>query len=257
MKRQLLDQFRQQCWFVDSQGLITSDRLIPGATEGKARRSLEEHKIPYAHNLQTLGAHAEKIHEISSSLSSALDMVKPSVLIGVSAQGGAFNTEVLQKMSSFSSLPQVFALSNPTSKAECTAQEAYEALQGKLIFASGSPFDPVTLSSTQTKVPGQGNNAYIFPGVGLGALVADALTITDEDFLVAADALASLVSEDRLAQGCVYPELKDIRYVSQVIAAKVAEHIVKTGRSSNKEGADTAAVDWMKKCEEAMYTPKY
>jgi malate dehydrogenase (oxaloacetate-decarboxylating)(NADP+) len=282
MKSRLLDEYRKQCWFVDSQGLITSDRLLetvagspdlgtggktvePGTGQNTKvkppRRPLEEHKIPYAHNLQTLGETAEKIHQISSSLSSSMDMVKPSVLIGVSAQGGAFTTEILQQMKRYSSLPQVFALSNPTSKAECTAREAYEALDGQVIFASGSPFDPVTLinptGDTTIKVPGQGNNAYIFPGLGLGALVAKALTITDEDFLIAADTLASLVSEERLALGCVYPALEDIRSVSQVIAAQVAQHIVTTGRSSLYSKEEGVTVDWMKKCEESMYSPQY
>lgn len=283
-QKRVLEQLRKQCWFVDSQGLITSDRLLslpqtgeknddltPGekthsATGQKTtQRPLEAHKVSYAHDLQDLGDIAEHVHSVDftttpSTLSPSLDLVRPHVLIGVSAQGGAFTPDILTKMSSYSSLPQVFALSNPTSKAECTAEQAYTTLQGKVVFASGSPFDPVFLGHNNVKkVPGQGNNAYIFPGVGLGALVAGAKTITDEDFLVAADTLASLVTDERLVQeGCVYPPLNEIRRVSHQIAAKVAEKIVSDGRSlKNDWGMDVKDVDWMKKCEEVMYTPKY
>jgi malate dehydrogenase (oxaloacetate-decarboxylating)(NADP+) len=236
---------RQRCWFVDSKGLITSARL---------NHPIEHHKIPYAHPLP------DHHHEPVKTLVEAVKIVKPTALVGVSAQGQTFTKEVVTQMLEYSPNPLIFALSNPTTKAECTAEQAYTWTNGKAVFASGSPFDPVTLASGKQLVPGQGNNAYIFPGVGLGALISKALSITDDDFLVAAEALASLVSDERRAQGCVYPELKDIRYVSQVIAARVAQHIYETGRSqlpSAEKHQHKSHTQWMQVAHDAMYVPKY
>jgi malate dehydrogenase (oxaloacetate-decarboxylating)(NADP+) len=237
---------RERCWFVDSKGLITSDRL---------QNPIEHHKIRYAHPLPN------DQHAPVKTLAEAVKMVKPTALIGVSAQGQTFTEEIVTQMLEYSPNPLIFALSNPTTKAECTAEQAYAWTDGKAVFASGSPFDPVTLASGKQLVPGQGNNAYIFPGVGLGALISKALSITDDDFLVAAGALASLVSDERRAQGCVYPELKDIRYVSQVIAARVAEHIYETGRSQLASAADKqqhkSHAEWMQVAHDAMYVPTY
>lgn len=134
---------KKNIWLVDSQGLVTNARDTAG---------LAHHKLPYAHP-PPAGA---------SSLNTLLDAVrqiKPTALIGVSAQGGSFTKEICEHMAAINPHPVIFALSNPTSKAECTAQQAYEWTKGSCVFASGSPFDPVTLSSGQKFVPGQGNNA--------------------------------------------------------------------------------------------------
>ena len=161
------DEARGRCWLVDSGGLVV-----------RARAGLAEHKLPYAHD-----------HAPLPNLLAAIETLRPTALIGVSGQPGAFNQAVLQAMAQRNSRPIVFALSNPTSKAECTAEQAYIWTEGRAIFAGGSPFAPVTLGD-KTYVPGQGNNAYIFPGVGLGVIACGARRVTDEMFFAAARALA-------------------------------------------------------------------
>jgi malate dehydrogenase (oxaloacetate-decarboxylating)(NADP+) len=191
---------RKRCWFVDSKGLIV-----------QGREHLTEHKSRFAH------AHAP-----CPDLGSAVKSLRPTMLIGVSGQAKSFTPDILQTMGQSNRRPVIFALSNPTSKAECTAEEAYKWTDGRAVFASGSPFAPVTLNG-RTLVPGQGNNAYIFPGVGLGVVATGAWRVTDSMFIKAARTLASLVRQDELAEGRVYPSLKRIHEVSLAIAIAVAE----------------------------------
>ena len=140
----------------------------------------------------------------------------------------AFTTEVLQTMAALNAQPIVFALSNPTSKAECTAEEAYQATEGRALFACGSPFAPVQWGD-KTLVPRQGNNSYIFPGLGLGAIACGARHITDEMFLAAAQTLAAYVTPEDLQQGSLLPPLTSVREVSVHIAVAVAEVIFERG----------------------------
>lgn len=238
-----MEKARERCWFVDSKGLITNARLT-----GK----IEHHKVPYAHSFSLIGIADGSA--APSSLLEAVKMVKPTALIGVSGQGSTFTEGIVKDLLHYSAHPVIMALSNPTTLAECTAHDAYTWTNGQCVYASGSPFDPVTLDNGRHFVPGQGNNAYIFPGVGLGALVANASKVTDEDFLVAARTLASLVAKERLDVGCAYPDLKDIRDVSKHIAASVAKHMQETGRA-HVEGGDK--MDWLKRSEEMMYVPSY
>jgi malate dehydrogenase (oxaloacetate-decarboxylating)(NADP+) len=154
-------------------------------------------------------------------LLAAVRSLKPTVLIGVSGVTGSFTEKVLKLMAGFHDRPVIFALSNPTSKAECTAEQAYQWTGGRAIFASGSPFPPVKLDD-QSFVPGQGNNAYIFPGVGLGVVASEARRVTDAMFIKAASTLASLVRDAELAEGRVYPALTRIQEVSMAIAVEVA-----------------------------------
>lgn len=191
---------RKRCWLVDSRGLVV-----------KSRADLGEHKRAYAHE-----------HPEAPDFLSALKAIKPTAIIGVAAVGKTFTREVLEEMARLNDRPIVFALSNPTSQAECTAQEAYLWTAGRALFACGSPFDPVTIEG-RTHVPRQGNNSYIFPGVGLGLIACAARRATDEMFLAAARELAELVTPSDLDQGSLYPPLARVRDISARIAAAVAE----------------------------------
>lgn len=225
-----IEEARKRIYLVDSKGLVTADRLS----------ELQHHKIPFAHNSKPC-----------TTLMCAICEVKPSVLIGVSAVPKTFNEEVCKKMAELNERPIIFALSNPTSKAECTAQEAYEWTEGAAIFSSGSPFDPVTLKDGRTFTPGQGNNAYIFPGIGLGVLAAGSTRITDHDMLVAAKTLAKQVTEKELTEGSLYPPLKAIRAVSAEIASAVASHAYETGVATNFPMPS----DMLAHCKSLMYDP--
>jgi malate dehydrogenase (oxaloacetate-decarboxylating)(NADP+) len=190
---------RRHCWLVDSRGLVVA-----------SRHGLAAHKLPYAH-----------AHEQLTFMEAIRDL-RPTVLIGAAGQGGTFTREVLSTLAAQRERPVVYALSNPTSQSECTAEEAYAWTEGRAIFASGSPFPPVTYRG-RVFVPGQANNSYIFPGVGLGALVSGARRMTDEMFYAAARRLASLVTDEELAAGRIFPALSRIQEVSAHIATAVAE----------------------------------
>jgi len=198
-------QARSQLVFNDSKGLIV-----------KSREVLTDHSRPFAADLPPMDAGA------------ALREFNPHVLIGASGRPGLITEDMVQFMCEQHAHPAIFALSNPTANAECTAKQAYTWSNGKAIFASGSPFDPVEING-ETKVPGQGNNAYIFPGLGLGALLAKATRINDAMLIAAADKLAACVSEKQIDSGCLYPPLNEIREVSAEIAVAVAEAAEKDG----------------------------
>ena len=191
---------RERLWFVDIDGLLV-----------KGRAGIQDHNEPYLHEHEWL------------EFVPAIDAIKPHILIGATGFPGAFTREVIEHMSNINEHPTIFALSNPTSRAECTADQAYEWSQGRAIFASGSPFGEVEYAGKTFK-PGQGNNAYIFPGIGLGAVVCNASLIKDEMFLVAAKSLAAQVSEQDLAAGALYPPLSNIRELSLKIAIAVIDY---------------------------------
>lgn len=211
---------RAKCWFVDSEGLVVQNR--PG-------RKLAHHKLPYAH-----------LHAPLRTLAEAVEAVKPTMLIGVSGQPSTFTPAILRRMAELNQRPVIFALSNPTSQAECTAEAAYRETQGRVLFASGSPFAPVTLND-RTYTPGQGNNVYIFPGVGFGALACGAKEITDAMFLAAARRLAELVTPADLAKGRIYPALTRIREVSLELAIAVVAEARKAGLATIELPADPRA----------------
>jgi malate dehydrogenase (oxaloacetate-decarboxylating)(NADP+) len=162
-----------------------------------------------------------------------------------------FTQPVLRAMSRSNDRPIVFALSNPTSKAECTAEEAYGWTDGRAIFASGSPFDPVTLGG-RVHFPGQGNNAYVFPGVGLGLLLSGARRVTDRMFLAAARALADRVSEADLRQGRVFPAAARMREVATAVSIAVAAVAYEQGHATHPRPADLAV-----EAARFMYVPRY
>jgi malate dehydrogenase (oxaloacetate-decarboxylating)(NADP+) len=217
------------CWFFDSQGLLTA-----------ARSAIPPQKQPYAHE-----------HAPVADLADAVKLLRPTVLIGCAGQPGVFREEVVRLMAEQNERPIIFALSNPTSKAECNAVEAYGWTDGRAIFASGSPFEPVQMGNS-TFVPGQGNNAYVFPGVGLGAVVSGTRRVTDEMFLAAAKVLADQVTDEDLALGRIYPGLSRIREVSALIAAEVAAIAWRRGLAGREAPADILA-----EVREQMFQPIY
>jgi malate dehydrogenase (oxaloacetate-decarboxylating)(NADP+) len=223
------DRARGRCWMVDSKGLVVA-----------GRKSLAEHKQAYAHD-----------HAPVADFLGAVRALRPTAILGAGATAGLFTREVIEAMAEINDRPIVFALSNPTSKAECTAEQAYTWSNGRALFASGSPFDPVQLDG-QRFVPGQGNNSYIFPGVGLGVVTTGAARVTDEMFMVAARAVADLVSEADLAQGSLFPPLKEIREVSARIAMDVAEVVFRNDLADIERPADLESF-----IRSHMYDPEY
>jgi malate dehydrogenase (oxaloacetate-decarboxylating)(NADP+) len=220
---------RKHCWFVDSRGLLVA-----------GRDNIAEHKEPYAH-----------AGEFTADFLEAVKMLKPTAILGLSGQPASFTQPIIEAMAEINERPIIFALSNPTSKAECTAEQAYNWTDGRAVFASGSPFDPVTIDN-RTFVPGQGNNAYIFPGVGLGIIVSQSRIVTDEMFLAAAHRLANQVSEADLERGRIYPSLSRIREVSALIAHDVAKMAYENGLTDKPEPADILA-----DVHAHMYQPVY
>jgi malate dehydrogenase (oxaloacetate-decarboxylating)(NADP+) len=211
-----LEQARKRIWMLDSKGLVTRDRL----------RELAEHKRDFARDEPPL-----------NGLTEAVARLRPTALIGVSGKPGSFTEEALRTMRQYCERPIVFPLSNPTAKAECTAEQAYEWTDGKAIFASGSPFEPVARAG-RLFVPGQCNNMYIFPGVGMGAVSCRASRVTDGMFYAAARTLAQQVGEDSLGVGRLYPDLTLIREISARIAVAVCEVAFEQGLAGIERPGD-------------------
>jgi malate dehydrogenase (oxaloacetate-decarboxylating)(NADP+) len=160
-------------------------------------------------------------HPPITSLVEAIGILRPTALLGLSGQSQAFTEPVLRALAGVTRRPAVFALSNPTARAECTAEQAYRWTEGQAVFSSGSPFDPVVLGGRRF-VPSQTNNAYVFPGLGLGLTATGARRVTDGMLLAAATALADQAEEALLRQGTLFPPLSRIRQVSLKIASAAA-----------------------------------
>jgi malate dehydrogenase (oxaloacetate-decarboxylating)(NADP+) len=217
------------CWFADSKGLVVS-----------SRHDLAEHKVRYAHH-----------HSFLVDPLSMIEAVRPAAIIGVSGQPGVFTEHILKRMGELNERPIIFALSNPTSKSECTAEAAYRFTEGRAIFVSGSPFDPVVLDGRKF-IPSQGNNAYIFPGIGLGVVASESRRVTDRMLLTAARALAAESTETDLAEGRIYPPLARIREVSLKIALAVANEAYDQGLAAAPRPPNLAS-----HIRAQVFVPKY
>jgi malate dehydrogenase (oxaloacetate-decarboxylating)(NADP+) len=226
-----IEECRKKIWLVDSKGLIVSSR----------KESLQHFKKPWAHEHETIG-----------NLLDAVNAIKPTVLIGTSGKGQTFTQYVIEAISSFNERPIILALSNPTSQSECTAEQAYTWSKGRAVFATGSPFDPVEYDG-KIHVPGQANNAYIFPGFGLGVVMSGAIRVHDDMLLAASEALAQQVSEENFEKGLIYPPFSNIRKISAHIAANVAAKAYELGLASRRPRPR----DLVKYAESCMYSPVY
>ena len=227
-----------------------------GLTEEEARARLyyvDREGLVISSHSENYGSHVQPFVKDLPSMTflEALKRVKPGVLIGATGTAGIFTREVIELMAEYNESPVIFALSNPTSKAECTAEEAYRWTEGRAVFASGSPFGVVHING-EIKVPGQGNNAYIFPGLGLGALFGNVTRISDAMLIQSAETLADSVTDKEIAQGCLYPPLSDIREVSLRIAVDVAKEAERAGLVS-----EPVREDLEDHIRSSMYYPEY
>jgi malic enzyme len=230
---------RKQIWTVDSHGLVT-----------RARTKLEDFKATYARDVSEVEKYRVKDRACISLLETVCN-VKPTVILGTSGTPGMFSQDVVRLMAEINERPIIFPLSNPTSKSECTAQEAVEWSDGRAIVASGSPFAPVIHNGRRHRI-GQGNNAFIFPGVGLGISAANVTRVSDKMFLEAARALASKVTEEDLNESAVYPELSRIRECSLAVACATVKQAVKEGHADEE-----VLEDLEETLQYAMWEPKY
>lgn len=219
--------------------LVDKDGVI-----GTTRKGMQPGQLEFAKENMKDGALLEEV----------VRQVKPTILLGLSGVGRTFTKEVIETMAANVDRPIIFPLSNPTSKSECTAREAFEWTKGKCIFASGSPFDPVILED-KVFYPTQGNNMYIFPGVGLGAVVCKASRITDSMFYEAARRLSKMVTDEEVRQGRCYPSVTEIREVSKAIAMEVCRVAFDerlAGIPAPKNDKQLAEL-----VESCMYVPEY
>jgi malate dehydrogenase (oxaloacetate-decarboxylating)(NADP+) len=213
-----LEQARGRNFLYDIHGLVTRERT-----------DLSDFQTPFAHE-----------HPAVASFVAAIETIEPTAIIGVSTVPKLFNQAVIEAMSRINPRPIIFPYSNPTSRSECTAQEAYTWSKGQAIFASGSPFDPVSFAG-RTFIPGQGNNVYIFPAIGLAVLATEASRVTQEMFICAARAVAEQVSQQQLDSGLIYPPQSRILEASLHAATRVAELVFERGLTRLPRPADVGA----------------
>lgn len=206
---------RRKFWFVDSNGLVTLDR----------GDKLAEHKVYFARD--------DNNGRQYQSLSRLIDFVQPTILMGLSTIGGAFNKDILSRMAKLNDRPIIFPLSNPSSKSECNFEEAVLNTDGRCLFASGSPFPSLEYNG-RLLTPGQGNNMYVFPGIGLGAILSKSVHITQDMIYASAESLSTSLNKQERADGWLYPDIRRIREVSVVVTRGVI-------RAAQQNGVDRAA----------------
>lgn len=229
----------QRIYTVDRSGLVTSDRS-----------GLEDFKATFAHDRSELEGWTVA-DPANITLAEVVANAKPTILIGTSGTTGSFDRDVVTGMARVNERPIIFPLSNPTSKSECTAEEAITWSEGRAIVATGSPFDPVMYEGREHRI-GQGNNAFIFPGIGLGLVAARARRVTDTMFLAGARALAEQVTEEDLAAGSVYPPVTRIRECSHAVACATVRQAVDEGYAD-----DDILDDLERRVRQAMWVPEY
>ncbi len=230
---------QRRIWTVDSKGLVTANR--PG---------LEGFKATYARDPAEIDGY-ECEDRARITLEETVINARPTILIGTSGTPGMFTETVVRAMAEINRRPMIFPLSNPTSKCECTAADAVRWSEGRAIVATGSPFDPVDYEGTRHRI-GQGNNAFIFPGVGLGVWLASARVVTDGMFLDAAKALAGKVTDEDLAETAIFPRLSRIRECSHAVACAVIRRAVEEGHTEERVLEDVE-----NRVAEAMWAPEY
>ncbi|KAF2007765.1 hypothetical protein P154DRAFT_583983, partial [Amniculicola lignicola CBS 123094] len=230
------EEARRKFWFVDSHGLVTLDR----------GDKLAEHKVYFARD--------DNNGRQYQSLSRLIEFVRPTILMGLSTIGGAFNKDILQKMASLNDRPIIFPLSNPSSKSECTFEEAVRHTDGKCLFASGSPF-PSLEHNGKYLTPGQGNNMYVFPGIGLGAILSQATSVTQDMIYASAESLSTALNEQEVADGWIYPDIRRIREVSAVVTRGVIRAAQKNGVDRAVELRNLSDADLDVFIQESMYDP--
>ena len=235
------DEIRRSLILLDSKGLLGLER--PGLDDDKREFALN------AAELASLGLAA------GADLLRVVQAVRPAILIGTTATPSTFTEPIVRAMAETCPHPIILPLSNPTSRCEATPAQVLAWTDGRALVATGSPFDPVVVDGTTRQI-GQANNAFIFPGVGLAAIIAGARTVSDAQFLVAARTLAALVSDERLAEGALYPSIGDLRAVSREIAVAVlcsfgTLHGVPLPAGDEGRAHAEAAVD------QAMWWPEY
>lgn len=221
-------QAQERLWFIDRKGLVTS-----------SNENIKPRIKPYAHEHATC------------SFVDAIGDIRPDVLIGATGVAGTFNEAIVRKIAAVNERPVIIALSNPTSHTECTAEQAYHWSDGRVIFASGSPFDAVQYRDKLFK-PAQGNNAYIFPGIGLGVYASSARLITQSMFLAAAEVLANTVTDQEIETGAIYPALTRVREVSRAIAVAVCRMAIREGLTDTGLPEDLDGY-----VKSLMYEPNY
>mmetsp|Transcript_26003 Transcript_26003/g.55696 ORF Transcript_26003/g.55696 Transcript_26003/m.55696 type:complete len:640 (-) Transcript_26003:1467-3386(-) len=221
-------------FIVDQNGLLGKDRMDELNAEQQQFARDEDNELP---------------------LIDVVKKFKPTILLGVTAFGGLFTEDLIREMATHVDKPIIFPLSNPTIKSECTAAQAYEWTNGNLVFASGSPFDPVDIGDGKKYTVSQCNNMYIFPGLGLGASLCGAKKVTDRMLYLGAKALAECLTPEDAANGQVFPHISNIRMVSRKVAVAVIEEAIATGIATKISADDRKDINAF--VAKRMYFPEY